>query len=165
MPYVVNGQTVPEELVRQESERIARDLRWRDIPDESKRARRIHGPAEQAAIDRVLVEWAAVGDPRPVDPNICRARSSGSRDKHVIARLTPEPTTVRHQQRMWILGEGLLRPRVVSDKRFPIRAVTTRCVVQSLRQHPEGHVARKRATGCQHLDFSAARAGRYGRGD
>jgi hypothetical protein len=53
MPYLVNGQAVPKELVRKESERIARDLRWRDIPDESKRALRIHGPAEQAAIDRV----------------------------------------------------------------------------------------------------------------
>jgi peptidyl-prolyl cis-trans isomerase C len=70
MPYFVNGQPVPEELVRQESERIARDLRWRDISDEAERARRIHAAAEQAAIDRVLVEQAAAGDPRPVDPNM-----------------------------------------------------------------------------------------------
>jgi hypothetical protein len=48
MPYLVNGKAVPEELVRKESERIARDLRWRDIPDESKRALRIHGAAEQS---------------------------------------------------------------------------------------------------------------------
>jgi hypothetical protein len=40
MPYLVNGKAVPEELVRKESERIACDLRWRDIPDESKRAGR-----------------------------------------------------------------------------------------------------------------------------
>jgi hypothetical protein len=35
MPYLVNGKAVPEELVRKESERIARDLCWRDIPDEA----------------------------------------------------------------------------------------------------------------------------------
>jgi hypothetical protein len=29
-------------------------------------------------------------------------------------------------------------------------------------QHPEGHVARKRAAGCYHLDFSGGRAGGYG---
>jgi hypothetical protein len=40
-----------------------------------------------------------------------------------------------------------------------------RCSSDSLRHHPEGSVARKRAPGCYHLDFSAARAGGYRGGD
>src|ERR1017187_8719031 len=35
----------------------------------------------------------------------------------------------------------------------------------TLWKHPEGHVARKRAAGRYHLDFSAAGAGGYGGGD
>jgi hypothetical protein len=86
MPYLVNGKAVPEELVRKESERIARDLCWRDIPDESKRALRIHGAAEQAAIDRMLVEAAAAGDPRPVDPNIVPSEVGSTPTANVYPR-------------------------------------------------------------------------------
>ena len=67
MPYLVNGQAVSEELIRQESERIGRDLRWKTIPDEAERARRLRAAAEYSAIDRVLVEQAAANDPRPID--------------------------------------------------------------------------------------------------
>ena len=69
MPYLVNGQAVSEELIRQESERIGRDLRWKTIPDEAERARRLRAAAEYSAIDRVLVEQAAANDPRPIDAN------------------------------------------------------------------------------------------------
>jgi peptidyl-prolyl cis-trans isomerase C len=69
MPYLVNGRAVPEELIRQESERIGRDLRWKTIPDEAERARRLRAAAEYSAIDRVLVEQAAANDPRPIDAN------------------------------------------------------------------------------------------------
>ncbi len=51
MPYVVNGHTVPEELIRQESERISRDLALQSITDEAERARRLRGAAEQSAVD------------------------------------------------------------------------------------------------------------------
>jgi len=69
MPYAVNGQIAPEELIRQESERIGRDLRWREVPDEAERARRIRAAAEHSAVNRILVEQVALGYPRPVDPN------------------------------------------------------------------------------------------------
>ena len=67
MPYLVNGQLVPEELVRQESQRIERDLRWNTIADESERAQRLRAAAEQSAIDRIILGQAAVNDPRPAD--------------------------------------------------------------------------------------------------
>ena len=69
MPYLVNGQAVSEELIRQESERIGRDLRWKTIADEAERARRLRAAAEYSAIDRLLVEQAAADDPRPIDAN------------------------------------------------------------------------------------------------
>jgi peptidyl-prolyl cis-trans isomerase C len=83
MPYVVNGYTVPEELIRQESERIGRDLRWQSIPDEAARARRLRAAAEQTAVERVLVEQAAARDPRPVDLDLVdkevrRMRTAGN---------------------------------------------------------------------------------------
>jgi len=69
MPFAVNGQLIAEELVRQEAERIGRDLRWRTIPDEAERAKRIRAAAEHSAINRILVQQAATADPRPVDQN------------------------------------------------------------------------------------------------
>jgi hypothetical protein len=33
MPWFVNGQRVPEDLIRQESEQIARDPRWKNVAD------------------------------------------------------------------------------------------------------------------------------------
>jgi len=70
MPYVVNGQAVSEELILRESERIGRDPRWKTIPDEAERARRLRAAAEHSAIDRMLVEQAAANDPRPIDANV-----------------------------------------------------------------------------------------------
>src|ERR1035438_5801137 len=68
MPYLVNGQLVPEELVREEFGRIGRDPQWQSIPDLTERARRLRAAAEQCAQERVLIEQAAVNDPRPIDP-------------------------------------------------------------------------------------------------
>jgi hypothetical protein len=70
MPYLVNGQTVPEELVRQEFERLSHDLRFQAIPDEAARAQQLRAAAEQTAVERLLVEQTAASDPRPIDPNI-----------------------------------------------------------------------------------------------
>jgi parvulin-like peptidyl-prolyl isomerase len=67
MPYVVNGHTVPKELIRQESERISRDLTLQSIADEAERARRLRGAAEQSAVDRMLIAQAAANDQRPLD--------------------------------------------------------------------------------------------------
>jgi parvulin-like peptidyl-prolyl isomerase len=70
MPYLINGQPVPDQFIREESTRLSRDLRWQDIADETERARQLQLAAEQSAIDKLLVEQAAAADPRPVDPTL-----------------------------------------------------------------------------------------------
>lgn len=70
MPYVVNGDVVPEELILQESERLRADPQWLRIRDEADRARRLRAAAEYSAIDRTLVAQAAARDPRPIDPQL-----------------------------------------------------------------------------------------------
>jgi len=67
MPYLVNGQIVPEQLIREEGNRIARDPQWQTILDPVERARHIRAAAEQCAQDRILIEQAAARDPRPID--------------------------------------------------------------------------------------------------
>ena len=68
MPYLVNGQPVPEEWIREEEERTSHDLRLNAIADEAERARQLRIAAQHSAIDRMLVEQAAAQDPRPIDP-------------------------------------------------------------------------------------------------
>jgi hypothetical protein len=68
MPYLVNGQPVPKELISAESSRLSHDLRWQTIPGEAERATQLEAAAEQSAIDNMLVEQAAVADPRPIPP-------------------------------------------------------------------------------------------------
>ncbi|MGO4881456.1 MAG: peptidylprolyl isomerase [Bryobacteraceae bacterium] len=58
---------MPEELIRQESDRIARDLHWQAIADEAERARRLRRAAEQSAIDAMLIAQAAANDPRLIE--------------------------------------------------------------------------------------------------
>jgi hypothetical protein len=70
MPYLVNGQIVSEELIREEFGRIGRDPQWQNIPDLTERAQRLRAAAEQCAQDRVLIEQIADNDPRPIDPAI-----------------------------------------------------------------------------------------------
>src|SRR5580700_2670415 len=67
MPYLVNGQPVPEELIREEFGRIGRDPRWHSISDLTERAHRLRLAAEQCAQDRMLIEQTAANDPRPID--------------------------------------------------------------------------------------------------
>jgi len=83
MPYLVNGQPVPAELIREESSRLSRDLRFQSIPDEAERARRLAAAAEQSAIDKLLIEQAAGADPRPIDAanierEVARMKSNGN---------------------------------------------------------------------------------------
>ena len=70
MPCLINGQPVPEDLIRQESAQIAADPRWKNIADEAERAKRLRAAAEQTAQDKVLIAQAAARDPRPVDPTL-----------------------------------------------------------------------------------------------
>jgi len=66
--WSVNGQIVPEELIRRESARIGRDRQWLAITDEQERARRLRIAAERSAADQLLLSQIAAADPRPVDP-------------------------------------------------------------------------------------------------
>jgi parvulin-like peptidyl-prolyl isomerase len=94
MPYIVNGQPVPAELVREESKRLSRDLRWQSIPDEAERALQLEAAAEQSAIDKLLIEQAAAADPRPIEPanlesEVARVKSNGNGSG------TPDDTALR----------------------------------------------------------------------
>lgn len=67
MPYVVNGQLVTEDLIREEFGRICHDPQWQAIPDLTERTQRQRAAAEQSAQDRILIEQTAASDPRPID--------------------------------------------------------------------------------------------------
>lgn len=82
MALVVNGEIVSEELIRQESERLARDPRWTRIKGKSDLSRRLREAAEFSAVHRILLEQTAANDPRPVDAaalerEVERRRSAG----------------------------------------------------------------------------------------
>jgi peptidyl-prolyl cis-trans isomerase C len=68
MPIIVNGAEIPEELIRQETERLNRDPRWNQVADPAERAWRVRQAGEHSAINRMLLEHAAATDKRPIDP-------------------------------------------------------------------------------------------------
>jgi hypothetical protein len=76
MPWEVNGQPVPEELVKEEFGRIGRDPQWQRIADLNDRANRLRAAAEYCAQDRVLIEQAAAADPRPTDDAVLEREAS-----------------------------------------------------------------------------------------
>jgi peptidyl-prolyl cis-trans isomerase C len=84
MPYLVNGQRVPEAWFREEEQRLGHDLRLNAIADEAERARQLRIAAQNSAIDRMLVEQATAQDPRPIDAQtieqeVRRQRQAGNR--------------------------------------------------------------------------------------
>src|ERR1035438_8383913 len=80
MPYLVNGQPVPEEWIREEEQRLTRDLRFQTIADEAERARQLRVAAEHSAIDRMLVELGAASD-RGLSIRRRSSRKSNGRNK------------------------------------------------------------------------------------
>lgn len=76
MPVFVNGERVPEEWIREERARVARDLRWAAISDPAQREAHLCHAAEHSAINRLLLEQAAAADPRPIDPAVLEAEVS-----------------------------------------------------------------------------------------
>jgi hypothetical protein len=84
MPYLVNGQRVPEAWFREEEQPLGHDLRLNAIADEAERARQLRIAAQNSAIDRMLVEQATAQDPRPIDAQtieqeVRRQRQAGNR--------------------------------------------------------------------------------------
>ncbi len=67
MPYFVDGHQVPEEIIRQAEEWLARDPNWNNMADPEHRALQLRAAAAQAAIERMIVERAAAADPRPIE--------------------------------------------------------------------------------------------------
>jgi parvulin-like peptidyl-prolyl isomerase len=76
MAITVNGQRVPEELIREEQQRVASDLRWQSVLESTDREIRMRKAAEQAAVNRMLLEQAAQADPRPVNPAEIQAEAA-----------------------------------------------------------------------------------------
>src|ERR1017187_6358070 len=119
MPYLVNGQVVSEELIQEELGRIGRDPQWQTILDPAERAYRLHAAAEQSAQDRILIEQAAAGDPRPIDAaaleeEVQRQRAQwGCRsafDENQLRQLTEH--NLRVQRIRQELVAGALKPTV-----------------------------------------------------
>jgi len=70
MPYLVNGQLVTNDRIRAEEARISNHPQWRDIGDETARAKRIRVQGEISAIDAMLVGQIPAGDPGPAEPEL-----------------------------------------------------------------------------------------------
>jgi hypothetical protein len=67
MPILVNGEVIPQELIRDEERRLAQSPEWQAVPDALEKGMRLREVAEASAIDRVLLRQAADRDPRPID--------------------------------------------------------------------------------------------------
>src|ERR1039458_5435269 len=80
MPYLVNGQPVPEEWIREEEQRLTRDLRFQTIADEAERARQLRVAAEDSGIARLLVERGAASE-RGLSIRRRSSRKSNGRNK------------------------------------------------------------------------------------
>ena len=95
MPFLVNGQLVSEDLIREESGKFAHDPGLENIRDELERSLRLRQMAEESAIGRVLLEQAAVQDPRPIDPHFVElemGKRTGVGRKQVELQLRVERT-------------------------------------------------------------------------
>lgn len=59
MTLLVNGETVPQELITQEAGRLDRLPMFSPIADERERERRVRAVAESAVLDRVILRQIA----------------------------------------------------------------------------------------------------------
>jgi hypothetical protein len=113
MPYLVNGQSVPEELIKEEFGRIGRDPQWQNIADLAERASRLRAAAQQCAIDRILIEQTAASDSRPIDPaaleeevarETARWGCRGAFDRNELGRLTERNMRVARIRQDMVAG-------------------------------------------------------------
>lgn len=125
MPYLVNGQLVTEELIREEFGRIGRDPQWQSIPDPIERDHRLRAAAEHCAQDRILIEQVAAKDIRPIDVGLLEqevARQSaqwGCRtafDYNELRRVTER--NLRVQRIRQELVAGAIKPAVEEIEAF-----------------------------------------------
>ena len=65
---LVNGQPIPNEMIREESQRLGQTPEWQSIPESFEKSLSLRQAAEQCAIDRTLLLQEAEKDPRPIDP-------------------------------------------------------------------------------------------------
>ena len=134
MPYLVNGQLVPEALIAQESARIARDPHLEAISDLDVRAKRLREAAEQSAADIVLIEQLAESDPRPLDDNqteqeiqryVTQSGCRESFDRGELRRLAVKNLRIQRLRQEMIDNAALPTPQEVEGffyahrERFP----------------------------------------------
>src|ERR1035438_6113161 len=103
MPYLVNGQPVPEEWIREEEQRLTRDLRFQTIADEAERARQLRVAAarstkgrcgsrfeRQFRLQRTCAEMMAGAT--PAEPHKVEAFYQANREtSHIPAFSLPAP--------------------------------------------------------------------------
>jgi hypothetical protein len=133
MPFFVNGQLVTDERVGREELRIARDPQWQSIVDEAERAKRLRAAAEFAAVDVMLVEQIAAGDPRPVDAALMEQQLRMQRS--AANCLTPDSNLNVRRRMEWNLACGI-RGGLVSFVLAPYTKLST--VAYRRQVHPSG---------------------------
>ena len=104
MPIIVNGQAIPEALIREESERVSRDLRWASIADPQERGQRIREAAEESAINRMLLEYAAATDPRPIDNTLLEREVERQKSAGGCRQAFDDTLLRRHAERYLRVG-------------------------------------------------------------
>jgi peptidyl-prolyl cis-trans isomerase C len=73
MAISVNGMVIPERVIQEEMDRMARDRQWLEVTDERERMTRLRRAAEYSAVNRTLLEQAVASDERPLDPALVEA--------------------------------------------------------------------------------------------
>jgi peptidyl-prolyl cis-trans isomerase C len=107
MPYLVNGQLVTEDRVREEELRLSQNPQWLGIIDKAERARQLRTAAQFAAIDVTLLNQIATSDPRPVDPVALERELHNQRATGNCSSVNEE-----HRMRQWIEGQFRLQRTV-----------------------------------------------------
>jgi hypothetical protein len=67
MPILVNGELLPEQLIRAEFERLLSHPDFSGISDELEKRQRVRQAAERGAVNRLLLTQEALKDHRPLD--------------------------------------------------------------------------------------------------
>jgi peptidyl-prolyl cis-trans isomerase C len=70
MSILVNGELVPDELIRAEVNALKRRPEWQAVPESVERSMRMREAAEQTAVDRILLQQEARKDSGPLDAEL-----------------------------------------------------------------------------------------------